>query len=55
MTKTKSKNKKVKCAQDNSGKNTWRRSRGNHFTDSFGGTIYYKSKRNDRAGKKKGK
>ena len=53
MTKTKSKNKKVKCAQDNSAKNTWGRSRGNHFTDSFGGTIYYKSKRKDRSTRKK--
>ena len=50
MKTTKSRNKKIKIAGDNFGQNAkhQRRSRGNHFTDSYGGVIYYKSKKNDR-------
>tara|TARA_B100000614_G_C14485513_1_gene468495 strand:+ start:159 stop:329 length:171 start_codon:yes stop_codon:yes gene_type:complete len=53
MSTTKSKYKKVKAVQDRSLTNTkqQKRSRGNHFTDSFGGVIYYKSKKNDRTPK----
>tara|TARA_B100000212_G_scaffold338668_1_gene315636 strand:+ start:1283 stop:1450 length:168 start_codon:yes stop_codon:yes gene_type:complete len=52
MSTTKSKYKKVKAVQDRYNKTKQqKRSRGNHFTDSFGGVIYYKSKKNDRTPK----
>ena len=52
MSTTKSKYKKVKTVQDRGNKiRKQKRSRGNHFTDSFGGVIYYKSKKNDRTPK----